>query len=78
MHGTVGDRVWTAQGSLGCEKEQRRKGGETEHVFRLKGEDRGGGLRRSWEESDNRPRVQGLRLEQGRGNGATLAGREGG
>lgn len=29
--------------------------GETEHVFRLKGEDCGGGLRRSWEESDNSP-----------------------
>ena len=29
--------------------------GKTEQVFRLKGEDRGGGLRRSWEESDNTP-----------------------
>lgn len=25
--GQLGDSVWTAQGSLGCEKEQRRKGG---------------------------------------------------
>lgn len=83
--GQLDNRVWTALGPLSCKKEQRRKGGlgvlfegKTEQVFRLKGEDRGGGLRRSWEESDNTP-SPGAEAGARRGEWGlpSLAGREG-
>lgn len=84
--GQLDNKVWTALGPRGCEKEQRREGGlggflfdgETEQVFRLKSEDRGGGLRRSWEESDN---TSSPGVEAGARMGGvglpSLAGREG-